>query len=94
MLPRNYVLILQNYLSERKLFVQLKDDSSSLKAVCAAVSQGSVLGPILYLLFTADIRIPQTANTMIATFANDTVVLCSDNNLEMATKTFKKISTR
>ena len=41
MLPRNYVILLQSYLSERKFFVQLKEGSSSLNSVCAGVPQDS-----------------------------------------------------
>ena len=46
----------------------------------------SVLGPILYLLFTADIPLPKAANNMLATFADDTVVVNSDLSIEIATK--------
>lgn len=45
-----------------------KEACSDLKEIKPEVPQGSVLGPVLYLLYTYDI--PQLENNTIATFAN------------------------
>jgi hypothetical protein len=56
--------------------VKLDNDFSDYKPIKSGVPQGSVLGPFLDLIFTADL--PQTNDTLIATFADDTAILTSD----------------
>ena len=73
MLPYQYTALLESYLSDRNFRVKQKQAYSSLKRIDAGVPQGSILGPLLYLLFTADLPIPETC--MIATFADDTCIL-------------------
>jgi hypothetical protein len=44
----------------------------------SGVPQGSVLGPFLYTIYTADI--PQSPNTALSTFADDTAILSKHFN--------------
>lgn len=74
-LPAQYYLILKSYISNRYFYVKQEGTYTRLYPINAGVPQGSVLGPILYLLFTADL--PTTRTTMTATFADDTAVLAS-----------------
>jgi hypothetical protein len=45
----------------------------------SGVPQGSVLGTMLYLLFTSDL--PQAPNIKIGIFGNDTVILTCHNDV-------------
>ena len=49
------------------------DSTSLLQSIAAGVPQGSVLGPILYLLYTSDL--PTSNNVLTSTFADDTAIL-------------------
>jgi hypothetical protein len=62
-------------ITDMVLFVVL--EVSPLFPINSGVLQGSVLGPMLYLLFTSDL--PQTPNITIGTFADDIVILTCHN---------------
>jgi hypothetical protein len=77
-LPDQIFLILNSYINDRYFQVKKEITLSQYYPVQAGVPQGSVLGPLLYLIFTADI--PTTDDTLIATFTDDTAMLSSDTN--------------
>jgi hypothetical protein len=74
-LPHTIYSILKSYLTDRHFYVKLQDASTTLYPILSGVSQGSVLEPIRYLIYTADI--PTTRVTKMATFADDTAILAS-----------------
>ncbi|CAH1395030.1 unnamed protein product [Nezara viridula] len=44
----------------------------------AGVPQGSILRPVLYSIYSSDIS--QTSDTLLSTYADDTVILSTDSN--------------
>lgn len=74
-LPAPYYQVLKSYLANRYFIIKHQNEVTSLCPVQAGVPQGSVLGPVLYLLYTADI--PTTPFTYTATFADDTAVIAT-----------------
>lgn len=83
-LPKQFYQILKSYIEGRYFRVKFEGEFSSLKRIEAGVPQGSVLGPILYLLYTRDI--PITGETDIATFADDTAMLAVGSTIEESTR--------
>lgn len=89
-LPRQYSQILKSYLSDRYFRVKKEESYSDLKDIQAGVPQGSVLGPVIYLLYTSDI--PELEHRTIATFADDTAVMAvGDTHEEAADKLQRSI---
>jgi hypothetical protein len=66
--------IIQSFLTNRSFAVHLNDSKSRIHRIHAGVPQGSVLGPILYNIFTADIPVPN--NCSLSAFADD-MAICS-----------------
>ncbi|KAH8397238.1 hypothetical protein KR215_011125, partial [Drosophila sulfurigaster] len=73
MLPSNTHKLLESYLYDRKFVVRCNSAISDVFTVGAGVPQGSVLGPTLYVLYTADI--PTSTRITTSTFADDTAIL-------------------
>lgn len=72
-LPHSVFPILKSYLSNRTFQIKHQNNITDLYPIESGIPQGSVLGPFLYILYTADI--PDSEHTMIATFADDTAIL-------------------
>lgn len=83
-IPHTYYGIIQSYLTRRFFRVKFQDTQSQLYEIRAGVPQGSVLGPILYTLYTADI--PSSPDTVMATFADDTAILASHQDPVLASQ--------
>jgi hypothetical protein len=81
-LPLNYFLILKSYLHSRHFLVKVEIEYIELPSVNAGVPQDSVLGSLLYLLYTADLTTSPESTT--ATFADDTAVVAMDSDRAIA----------
>jgi hypothetical protein len=89
-LPLNYFLILKSYLHNRHFLVKVETEYTELSPVNVSVPQGSVLGPLLYLLYTANL--PTSSESTTATFVDDTAVLATDSDPAITSQknSFKK----
>ena len=69
----------KNYLSNRKQYMELNGIKSSLAKITCGVPQGSILGPILFLIYVNDICNATPLN--ILSFADDTTISTSSHNI-------------
>jgi hypothetical protein len=86
-LPLNYFLLIKSYLQNGHFLVKVANEYSDLTPVNAGVPQGSVLGPLLYVLYTADL--PTSDGKLTATFADDTAILTTDSDPTVASQLLK-----
>ena len=76
----------KSYLSGRKQFTSFKNSSSPLAFLSCGVPQGSILGPLLFLIYVNDIlNILKDSKAIL--FADDTNLLFSDKDLKTLIQT-------
>ena len=85
--------LIYSYLNNRKQCVKIEDCSSTLKEVTSGVPQGSILGPLLFLLFINDL--PETMNdTDSFGYADDfKAILLNQTSLDTATLKNREMAT-
>ncbi|PJE78200.1 hypothetical protein CI610_02867 [invertebrate metagenome] len=71
---------LENYLSNRKQKVFINNSFSSLSTIKAGVPQGSILGPLLFLIYINDIA--DFLESVSRLFADDTSLLVSSHSCQ------------
>ena len=75
--------ILKSYLENRYFLIKYREEYTSLYPVLSGLLQGSVLDPLLYLLYTDDL--PTMADSTTATFTDDTAILTTLEDPAIAT---------
>ena len=84
-----FLKFIKNYLSDREQCVVIGNAKSEIKPVLSGVPQGSILGPILFVLFLNDLPQGLSADTNLALYADDTKIwraIKSENDHELLQK--------
>ena len=87
------LLWFQDYLSNRKQFVQIDGVNSFIMNIKIGVPQGSILGPILFLIYINDL--PSVTSLFSSLFADDTKLVATHSDLvslyDYANAEFQKV---
>jgi hypothetical protein len=70
----------RSYLSNRSQFVYVNECISDLLNIDVGVPQGSILGPLLFIIYINDL--PGCTELLAKLFAEDTAIINEDDNLD------------
>ncbi len=74
-IPLVLVKLIASFLDDRSFIVCVNGKNSTERRITAGLPQGSVISPILYAIFTSDLKIP--SNCDAGFFADDTAIISS-----------------
>ena len=81
--------LFKSYLNNRKQFVCIDDNVSEYKSIRCGVPQGSILGPILFILYINDL--PNVSDILkCILFADDTSIFFSHDNVDSLQEIFNQ----
>ena len=69
-----------DYLFGRQQFIQMGNNASSQQPIFSGVLQGSIIGPLLFLIFFNDV-VDHLINSRVIKYADDTVVFFAGKDI-------------
>lgn len=85
-LPPQITRWISDFLRDRTAQVKMNQQLSAPLTIKGGVPQGTVLSPILYNLFVADIPTPRQTNVQLGQFADDTIYIAIARTITLATR--------
>lgn len=82
--PAWFVAFICSYFTNRLFAVRLGDALSDSFSIAAGTPQGSILSPLLFILYIADMPAPTPAQGIIAQYADDTCYIVSAASQKVA----------
>ena len=76
--------LVKSYLQHRKQIVQVGNHSSSISGINIGVPEGSVLGPIFFLIYINDLT--YTSDLKVTLYADDSVLSLAHKNIDFLQK--------
>ena len=73
--------LMKSYLANRKQFVVACGESSGMREVACGVPQGSILGPLLFIIYINDL-VPSITSDAVCLFADDSSIVNYGKTIE------------
>ena len=86
-IPRKFM---ESYMSNRVQNTTINRHTSSSAQVTYGTAQGSILGPLIFILYVNDIFKSLNADTSTHMYADDTLLICKAQNEELVVKKAQK----
>lgn len=83
-LPVTFIQNILRLYTNRKLYIKTSDSVLGPRTTSVGLPQGSILSPILYLVYTADIENAVTPGTKILQYADDVVLYTESTQIDQA----------
>lgn len=80
-LPKYITRLLSSYITNREISVKISQDTSHAVQLAAGTPQGSVLSPLIFILYVNDLPINPHNNTHVSQFADDLAIWTSHKNI-------------
>ena len=77
------LLLFKSYLSNRQQKVRIQNQTSEYKCVSCGVPQGTILEPVLFILYVNDLLRDMPEGSILS-YADDTVIISSEDTWSMA----------
>lgn len=81
-LPNDILGIINEFLCKRKFYVECNGERSRMSQIDRGCPQGSVLGPVLFNLYTSSICTKLPSSVSLTAYADNSYVIVEDDELE------------
>ena len=77
------LLLVKSYLSDKQQKIRIQNQTSKFKYLSYGVPQGTILGPLLFILYYVNDLLRDMPEGSILSYADDTVIMSSEDTWSM-----------